>query len=121
MWETVQNIGSGLANIGTSALDYLGKNKDAIGAAGSLAGAYFGYQAMEDAKDAADKQLALQTRLADASLTEQQRQITKENTAQDALVGGFDASGLAAYDASKKKNQDQGRNISNPYLYQQAV
>ena len=130
MWEGVTGLAGsawdGAKNFVSHPIDFLGANKDAITTAGAAANIGLGFynagnQAdyYENQKKLGMEQLALAKQQAATTEAERQRQIQKEGMAQAAMNTGYDASGLAAYstDKTKKKNTDVGRNITNPYYY----
>lgn len=91
---------SDMSKYGSQGLSLLEDNSKGIGAIGGLLGAYGDYKTQSDANDLAKQQLAMQQAMNQASLTEQARQVAKEEEAQSNMESGF---GLSAFSNPNKK------------------
>ena len=91
---------SDMSKYGSQGLSLLEDNYKGIGTLGGLLGAYGDYRTQSDANDLAKQQLAMQQAMNQAALTEQQRQISKEEEAQSNMESGF---GLSAFSNPNKK------------------
>lgn len=99
-YQPTSGLWSDMSKYGSQGLSLLEDNSKGIGAIGGLLGAYGDYRTQSDANDLARQQLAMQQAMNQAALTEQQRQISKEEEAQSNMESGF---GLSAFSNPNKK------------------
>jgi hypothetical protein len=130
--DTIANMGKSFTDAGAYANNTLGGlfNSDNLKTIGNIAsaGKDIGglYNSLVTMPEYYKNQNALQGQIIDMNRqnyanieTERQRQIAKENEANQAMSSGFASSGLGLYDEKKKQQTltDTGRNIENSNYY----
>lgn len=99
-YQPTSGLWSDMSKYGSQGLSLLEDNSKGISTLGGLLGAYGDYKTQSDTNDLARQQLSMQQAMNQAALTEQQRQISKEEEAQSGMESGF---GLSAFSNPNKK------------------